>query len=413
MTQGQKNRNSRVRTIALLIFISAAIGGFFYPKIAAETFDRNPQPTPTPHGKKTKKVQKKAAEPSENNSKYAKFTHETHVAQMELDCAACHKFPTANFDKVRSKDAAFPDVTDYPKHETCLDCHREQFFSGKPPAICSNCHLNPSPTDSSRHPFANPRELFDVSPKGKNSVSAFEVAFPHDKHIDIVSRYENPLKTDGNGSFFVRASMRRAEESCAVCHQTYQPQGKSNDEYVTAPPKNLGDGYWLKKGTFKSVPLGHTTCFTCHSEDTGILPAQKDCGTCHKLKQALPPTDFDPKSAEKMGILDKVMLDGWRTRTSAGKFRHEFESHADLSCSACHNVNMIVTTDYKTEKVAIASCNMCHITATSDDGGILNYEIDERKKNAKFECVKCHVSFGRSAIPDSHLKAVADAAKGN
>lgn len=413
MTQGQKKRNSQIRTIALFILVLTAIGGFFYPKITAKNFDPNAAPTPTPRGKKAKNIEKKAVAPTENKSKYANFTHETHVAQMELDCAACHKFPTANFDKVRSKDEAFPDVTDYPKHETCLDCHREQFFSGKPPAICSNCHVNPSPTDSSRHPFGNPRELFDASPKGKSSFSTFEISFPHDKHIEIVSRNENPLKANENGAIFVRASVRRAEESCSVCHQTYQPQGKSNDEFATAPPKNLGEDFWLKKGTFKSSPLGHTTCFTCHSADSGILPAPQDCGTCHKLKKESPTADFDAKLVGKMGITDKILLESWKTRTSAGKFRHEFESHSDLSCSTCHNVSAMITTDHKTEKVSIASCNMCHITATSGDGGILNYEIDERRKNAKFDCAKCHISFGKSAIPASHLKAVEEAAKGN
>ena len=40
-------------------------------------------------------------------------------------------------------------------------------------------------------------------------------------------------------------------KSCPVCHQTYQPQGDSSEEYVTKPPKNLGDNFWLKKGTFQ------------------------------------------------------------------------------------------------------------------------------------------------------------------
>jgi hypothetical protein len=35
------------------------------------------------------------------------------------------------------------------------------------------------------------------------------------------------------------------------------PEGTSGDEYATKPPANLGEGFWLKKGTFKSVPVGH------------------------------------------------------------------------------------------------------------------------------------------------------------
>ncbi|MBK8302992.1 MAG: hypothetical protein IPK98_06175 [Chloracidobacterium sp.] len=63
----------------------------------------------------------------------------------------------------------------------------QQFFKGAKPNICSICHTNPSPRDSTRHPFPNPREIFDASPKGKTATSDFVVGFPHDKHIDIVA----------------------------------------------------------------------------------------------------------------------------------------------------------------------------------------------------------------------------------
>jgi hypothetical protein len=308
---------------------------------------------------------------------------------------------------VRAKDAAFPDITDYPKHESCLDCHRQQFFRGRPPVICSICHVNPGPSDSRRHPFPNPRELFDLSAKGKRAVSDFAISFPHDKHIDIVSQ-----TTRRAGDVFSKVSWQKpaAEESCSVCHKTYQPQGDSEDEYVTKPPPKLGDAFWLKKGTFKTTPAGHTTCFTCHSTETGIAPAPTDCSTCHKLKPPQPLADFDPKLAAAIGA-DKLMLDAWRRRDSSGTFRHEWSSHAEQSCSNCHNVAAMNTLDPATKKVAITSCNTCHITATSDDGGALNFEIDSRKKDPKFQCVKCHLVFGSRQIPPSHLKAVEDAGK--
>jgi hypothetical protein len=68
------------------------------------------------------------------------------------------------------------------------------------------------------------------------------------------------------------------------------------------------------------------------------------------------------------------------------------------------------TVDARTKKVKVLSCGGdgtgCHITPTSDDGGALNFEIDERKAKADFQCAKCHLSFGKSAIPESHLSAV-------
>jgi hypothetical protein len=186
------------------------------------------------------------------------------------------------------------------------------------------------------------------------------------------------------------------------------PQGDSADEYVTKPPAKLGDDFWLKKGTFKTAPIGHATCFTCHSTDTGILPAPTDCATCHKLRQPDLPGDFDAKLVAAMGLSDKITVASWKRRDS-GKFRHEWFSHNELSCSTCHNVEAMNTADPKTTKVSITSCAACHVTATADEGGALNFEIDARKSNAKFQCVKCHVTFGRSPIPESHFKAVAAA----
>ena len=126
-------------------------------------------------------------------------------------------------------------------------------------------------------------------------------------------------------------------ESCAVCHKTMDPQGDSADEYLTKPPADLGDAFWIKKGTFKTVPTGHTVCFTCHSTDSGLEPAPNSCAMCHSLKGKQPPADFDPALASRMGVTRRTVLDAWRKRDSAGAFRHEFMSHAEMECAACHN----------------------------------------------------------------------------
>lgn len=351
--------------------------------------------TPTP-----KRIRSVAAKP-----KYSEFSHS--VKAHSVGCSSCHAFPSSNWKSVRAEDKGFPDITEYPKHASCVNCHKQQFFRGANPAICSICHTNPSPRNSKRHPFPNPREIFDESPKGKTADSDFQIHFTHDIHVEIVS------KTTANLPAFVNASWsrgRRAEESCSVCHQTIMPQGDSSDEYLVKPPADIGEAFWLKKGTFKSSPIGHTTCFTCHSADSGMSPLPTDCAACHKLKESFPPGDFIDVNAEKMGASARLMRDAWRTRTSSGTFRHEWMSHAEMSCSSCHNVSAMVTTDQNTRKVAISSCNTCHITATSDDGGILNFEIDQRKKTPTFQCVKCHLSFGTGPIPESHLKAITAAA---
>lgn len=410
MINGQPNEklNIRLKIVVLAFFLFLTC--FFFPNVISKRLSVEVEAQTSSKNKRKPEVK---TTPTPQVPDYSNFSHNTHLT-LKLACDACHKVPTANWDKVRPKDSAFQDVTDFPKHESCVGCHRQQFFFGKPPTICANCHINPSPNDSSRHPFPNPREIFDLSPKGKTSESEFQVHFSHEIHVELVSRNENPFEGIQNGVSFIKAGLRRGkEDSCKVCHQTYQPQGKSDVEFVITPPKDLGEGFWLKKGTFKTAPIGHTNCFSCHSTDTGIAPAPTDCATCHKIKPRSPIADFDKQLAEKIGVTDKITLQEWKRRDSSGKFQHEFFGHVDLECATCHNATKIDTLDVKTKKVAVTSCAPCHITPTTDDGGALNYEVDSKKKDAKFECVKCHITFGKSEIPTSHIKAISDLGKGN
>ena len=361
---------------------------------------------------------------------YTKFSHQTHVITQKLACNSCHKVPSKNWNVVRKGGDAFQDVADFPEHSSCLNCHRRQFFARErpAPAICSNCHIAVTPKDTARWLFPSLGDSTDPNLKRRDFVSEFGVSFPHDKHIDVVSLnlipFRGGLPAAVSGSTptlnireaqFISASLQEKKSaqpaSCSVCHETYQPQAKSNEEYVTKPPKDLGDNFWLKKGTFKTIPNSHTICFTCHNADSGIAPDSKDCNVCHKLSPALPAKlDFDPALAATMGA-DKFMLARWSRRASSGAFRHEGGEHPDLSCLNCHRVDnaSFSTVDPATIKVAVKSCggaDGCHITQTTDDGGILNYEIDSRKKDSKFVCTKCHVGFGTAPIPESHLRAI-------
>ena len=163
---------------------------------------------------------------------YSNFSHTTHVTKEKLACNSCHKFPTANWKEVRKGDAAFPDVTDFPEHSTCLSCHRQQFFARERPVpqICSNCHVNATPNDSSRYPFPSLGEPFLSTTRAKDFVSDFRVLFPHDKHADA---------------------------DCADCHKTRQK-------------------------TFQARPLTHAACFTCHNQESELAPLPPNCDSCHK-----------------------------------------------------------------------------------------------------------------------------------
>jgi hypothetical protein len=392
-------------TIALLVVVVGCNAHAFAAPGAVAAQSRSERP------------RKKAAVPKKPRVDYSSFSHQTHTVTEKLACNSCHTMPAKNWKEVRKADAAFPDVTDFPEHTSCLSCHRAQFFARErpAPAICANCHVKNSPKDTSRWLFPSLGDVTDPTVKRRVFVSEFAVGFPHDKHIDVVGMNLPSLKNDRG--WWVNASLQEkkkdtASKSCPICHETYQPQGESSEEFVTRPPKTIGDAFWLKKGTFKTAPTSHTICFTCHSADSGIAPAPSDCNTCHKLAVPLQmKADFDAALAKTMGITDQTMLGKWSRRISAGAFRHEGGEHPDLSCTGCHNVAVATfnTLDSRTLKVPVRSCggpDGCHITATADDGGALTFEIDQKKKDPAFVCTKCHVTFGKDSIPPDHPQAI-------
>ena len=349
---------------------------------------------------------------------YTQFSHSTHVTRQKLTCDSCHKFPSANWKEVRKGEAAFPDVAEFPQHAACLNCHRQQFFARQRPApqICSNCHVAVTPRNTVRFLFPSLGDVTGATSPRRDRPSEFAVHFPHETHLEVVGRNAPDFERDWTARF-VSVSLKQGQQkkpqaNCGICHQTYQPQGESSEEYVTKPPKKLGDAFWLKKGTFKSIPTSHSGCFTCHNAESGIAPNSSDCQVCHKLatltvKNA---SDFDPAFPKIMAITDRVMLKAWQRRVSAGAYRHEGGMHPDLACTDCHVPARMNTVDPQTLKVPVRSCGGaegCHVTATLDDGGALNFEIDQKKKDPGFVCTKCHVVFGKQGVPASHVSALA------
>lgn len=404
------HRFTRVTILAMGLLLSVA--PYLIPTAVVYSGAAEPQRRP-----QTRRPDRRST-PLPPRIDYSQFSHVTHVTTEKLTCDSCHKFPTKNWKEVRKGDEAFPDVADFPEHSSCLNCHRQQFFARErpAPAICSNCHVNVTPHDTTRFLFPSLGDVADSTLKTRDFASEFGVGFPHDKHLDVVGLDRPRFRQDAAAQFVTvtwSVSQKQPEQpkSCPVCHQTYQPQGNSSEEYVTKPPKNLGDNFWLKKGTLQTVPNSHAACFTCHNVESGIPPDSKDCHVCHKLLQPEQKlrVDFDPKLPADMGVTDKTILERWSKRISAGAFRHEGGEHPTLNCTGCHNITAMNTFDLKTLRVPIGSCGGaegCHITATTDDGGALNFEIDQKKANAGFVCVKCHLSFGREAVPVNHVQAI-------
>lgn len=412
----------RARTVTFIAFLAvtvlwlAASHAALFMAVAGGEPQRRPQTT--------RRRAQTAPRPRVN---YYDFDHAT--AQHRKACDACHKFPSANWKGARKPDAAFADITEYPEHASCLECHRTQFFARErpQPKICAVCHVNATPRNTSRWPFPTLPDAFDASPKGRTAASDFGVSFPHDKHEGLFSGLIDGADT---AALFVRASFagpRRARQddpakanaSCATCHQTFRPQNDSDDEYVTKPPKGLAEGdFWLKKGTFKTAPRDHSTCFTCHSADGGVEPMPANCAACHKLLQPsdrLSLTsahgDFDPKLAASMGVTDRATLRRWAGREAA-RFRHEWPPH-DLACTDCHKTEQMNAAEPRARRVAVLSCggagSGCHIEPTPD--GLLNTAVAKKAADPKFVCASCHVLNGRLPTPASHTSALPSPAK--
>ena len=148
---------------------------------------------------------------------YSRFSHRNE--NHELECDTCHKFPSPNWKLVRPASDAFPDITEFPDHQSCIECHRPQFFARERPAprICGNCHVKASPRDTSRFPFPTLSEAFLSSAKGKGFVSEFKVFFPPDKHEDA-----------------------------------------------------------------QQTQRAHSVCFSCHNQESELAPLPQSCATCHQ-----------------------------------------------------------------------------------------------------------------------------------
>ena len=335
------------------------------------------------------------------------FSHATPAHRRS--CDSCHAFPSPNWKEARAGAEAFPDVTEFPRHASCLECHRKQFFASERPApkICSVCHVAVTPRETSRHAFPNPVERFRRSPRARDFVSAFRVTFPHAKHLEVLGR-----AGPNASSPFVRATFRSQDVNamCASCHQTYAPQNESGGEFATPPPKDL-DGFWLKKSTFKTSPEGHAKCFECHSLDSGLSPAPSDCAACHVLVEGAGATDFDPATATRMGVDDPFTLKVWRRRDASATFPHDGGLHTEVGCTSCHDVAAMDAARGKA-RVRIQSCGGdmgCHVTATPDEGGALTFEVDRRRADPGFSCAKCHVAYAKRPVPQGHVEAVAKA----
>lgn len=318
--------------------------------------------------------------------KYSAFMHASEK-HKNLECDKCHKIPTG-----WTAQRSFPDVADFPDHDSCVRCHRQQFFTrqaftGTGPAICTVCHVRAAPRIEARFAFGRPNNS-DQTLKPKEE-RQFTIEFPHDKHQNVIALLgrgflgvdKSPLAHDRprfmRAAFVTGADDKKPDyNNCTICHGT-------NDTVTDIAV----DSFRPPVGTFKTMPRAHDACFNCHWK--GEKPSSFDCAGCHKPAAAFVPPNF-PK------------------RISA-RFSHEGgKGEHVLECTTCHiNITRAASLRGLTPDVPIAACVTCHRDSrktTYPKAVTIEEEFANYEKSGA--CTYCHtMDVGKKKAPASHTAA--------
>lgn len=406
------NRNPRNSLIALAIFVALASAIIFLCTHTSSQAAIEPQRRTQPQGRRRRSPQPRTPSRARTARDYSRFRHADHRPPVaKLDCESCHTIASpAAPDTVAA--ATRPSIKGYPYHDSCVNCHRQQFFRGASPAICTVCHTRSSPRLTSR----------DVHPFPKQSAQAiareFPGYFPHELHQSLIARDLKPPHDDGNAWSAAHASQSLIDETppsqaldnCAVCHT---PETRAPSTIKVGGTEEI---FKPEAGTFKTVPAGHASCLNCHWQSQ--KPTKEDCAGCH-----LSPVEFTKKKraagaeAPLPGLLSpnavqwfKTWPREWPKRLSI-KFRHQTENH-DIGCTTCHiNITQMETLNIPQADVPIETCAPCHNSASP----VLRKEAvnltifsemsgeEKDKDNKTNTCIGCHTSvIGRERPPCSH-----------
>ena len=357
----------RIITLFILAPLIAAL--FVYPRWSSTAVESNAPQQSRPRWRRTRPPASRTT-PARD---YSKFSHAS-ASHRRKQCSACHETPTANWREVRG----FPDVADYPSHASCIECHRQQFFTGARPSICTICHTRVSPREDARPVFPKP-----------SAPSQFTVEFPHDTHQDVIASHA-PAPESLSQIRFVRASSVVSSQTgdaagkrynnCTICHET-------NKEPPTPTLAGWRDGFIPAADAFKSSPKTHASCFNCHWKNQE--PTKEDCAGCHKISA--------PHAASD--IFSRISI----------KFTHAREQHT-AECTTCHiNITRASTLSRLRADVPVTACAACHKTSTDRTAATIETELEQRKKDSNFTCAKCHTSdVGGKRAPASHYALFSD-----
>jgi len=326
---------------------------------------------------------------SASAANYSVFLHSSDK-HKGLACNACHKIPTR---WTARRDV--PDVADFPDHNSCVRCHRPQFFTrqafiGSGPSICTVCHLRAAPRQDARFAFGKPNNSHQTL-KAKEE-RQFTIEFPHDKHQNVIASLKRPTnfslspgfdKLKLVGHLFVSAAFQRGTSAdqkpvynnCSLCHAT----NDTSIDIARAP-----NSFEPPPGTFKTTPQAHDSCFACHWKNQ--KPAGADCLGCHKPAATFVPPLFPARISARFSH-------------EGGKGEHVME------CTTCHiNITRATSLRGLTPDVPIAACTTCHKDSkktTYPKAVTIEEEFEQHKQTGA--CNYCHTpDVGRKKPPASH-----------
>ena len=369
------------KSFTLRSFANAFATFAFQALIFAFVITVEPAPAQTRHPRRaTKPTSTAQPAPRGSAAKYSAFLHSSDK-HKSLGCNSCHKLPTAWTAK---RD--FPDAADFPDHDACVRCHRQQFFTrqafaGTGPSICTVCHVRAAPREDARFAFGKPNNAGQAA-KTKDE-RQFTIEFPHDKHQNVIAS----LRSRDDSVRFIRVAFTQTQDklkvdynNCTICHQRNARVTVVSLLPVTTDP--------LRLFPFKTMPHAHDACFNCHWKNQ--KPASGDCAGCHK-----PAATFVAELSPK--------------RISAN-FAHEGgKGEHVMECTTCHiNITRTTTLRGLTPDVPVTACATCHKDSkktTYPKITTIEEEFGQFKKTSS--CTYCHTpDIGKKKPPASHEAAV-------
>jgi hypothetical protein len=394
----------RARAAAQIVAAAVAVFIFVAPRVGSASLFTN-------GAAQTRARQTPRAASRTGGRDYSRFSHAS-ASHLKRDCASCHRI--VSFER--------PDLTDFPDHPSCVECHRRQFFSGARPAICSNCHTVVSPRGEARFKFPKP-----------GVAGEFADVFPHANHVKTTSliQFKKVIGEKAN-----------TQASCLYCHKVDAAKrdapSLAQGTHSFAPPA----------GTFMTTPTSHATCFQCHwregVENRDQPPFADECARCHRNVEAarlagVVNTDASARDGASLVVanvapvarkipapLTPTPRAGVLPARIVPKFVHELESHKKklneegkevaISCLQCHvairKAATLESLRLTENRVGLLTCSSsaCH-TAVSGMAQLklsVYRELRERAKDAKFDCALCHTPPASLAaeVPCGHYAAV-------